>query len=172
MGVDAVVSDAHFGYKIFVPKVDLSSAGQVFDAVGGSALGSGVGPVPGNAVKVTLTAKNSGNGALSGVAFTPTLAGLSPLTVAWPDTSKPGTIPVGESAVAVGWYVLTQADIDAGVVATSATVAGSDPLGQAASSSSSVSVPLASTPALKISSSWVFQWPGLGWGEGVLVVSP
>ncbi len=46
VGVDAVVSDAHFGYKIFVPKVDLSSAGQVFDAVGGSALGSGVGPVP------------------------------------------------------------------------------------------------------------------------------
>ncbi len=75
------------------------------------------------------------------------------------DTSKPGTIPVGESAVAVGWYVLTQADIDAGVVATSATVAGSDPLGQAASSSSSVSVPLASTPALKISSSGSFSGP-------------
>ncbi|MFI2566508.1 hypothetical protein [Paenarthrobacter sp. NPDC018779] len=81
----------------------------------------------GDVITYTFTAKNTGNTDLTGVVINDPLAGLSNLTYTWPGT--PGTLLPGETVVAMAAYAVTQADIDAGHVANSATTSGNPPTG-------------------------------------------
>ncbi|WP_426005422.1 DUF7507 domain-containing protein [Paenarthrobacter sp. NyZ202] len=81
----------------------------------------------GDVITYTFTAKNTGNTVLTGVVINDPLAGLSALSYTWPDT--PGTLLPGETVTAMATYAITQADIDAGHVANSATVSGNPPTG-------------------------------------------
>ncbi|MFJ4028557.1 hypothetical protein ACIPWF_14370 [Paenarthrobacter sp. NPDC089989] len=81
----------------------------------------------GDVITYTFTAKNTGNTDLTGVVINDPLAGLSNLTYTWPGT--PGTLLPGETVTAMATYAVTQADIDAGHVANSATTSGNPPTG-------------------------------------------
>ncbi|MFE4198676.1 VWA domain-containing protein, partial [Paenarthrobacter sp. NPDC056912] len=83
--------------------------------------------VVGDQITYTFTSKNTGNVPLTGVTINDPLAGLSALTYNWPGT--PGTLLPNESVTATATYAITQADIDAGHVANSATTTGNPPTG-------------------------------------------
>ncbi len=77
---------------------------------------------PGDVVNFTFTVKNTGNTALAGISVTD--AGLSPITLT-PDAGFDGDLAVGEGPVtaATAQYVLTPADVAAGMISNSATAA-------------------------------------------------
>ncbi|MEQ4566698.1 hypothetical protein [Paenarthrobacter sp. CAP02] len=83
--------------------------------------------VAGDKITYNFTAKNTGNVSLTNVSITDPLAGLSALTYTWPGVA--GTLLPGETVTATATYAITQADIDAGHVANSATTTGTPPVG-------------------------------------------
>ncbi|WP_431219469.1 DUF7507 domain-containing protein [Leifsonia xyli] len=101
---------------------------------------------PGDTVTYTFESINSGNVTLTGVTITDPLPGLSALTYTWPGT--PGTLQPGQSVTATATYRLTQADIDAGHVANTATTAGTPPSGPAVTDDATADVPVTVAPAL------------------------
>jgi len=80
----------------------------------------------GDVVTYTFAAHNSGDVTLSGVVITDPLPGLSAITYHWP-TLAVGVLAPGERVTAEAQYTITQADIDAGRVLNTATVAGRAP---------------------------------------------
>ncbi|NYE96133.1 putative repeat protein (TIGR01451 family) [Psychromicrobium silvestre] len=104
----------------------------------------------GQLISYNFTATNTGNVTLTGVVINDPLAGLSPLTYTWPGT--PGTLAPGESVTATATYAITQADIDAGHVANSATTTGTPPVGPAVTPApGTTDTPLVSNPAMTFS---------------------
>ncbi len=99
-------------------------------------------PRAGDVLTYSFTVANTGTSSLSSVAINPTLSGISALSYAWPGTA--GTLAVGQSVTATATYALTQADVDAGVVAGSVSASST----QATASSQSFSTTLARVPAL------------------------
>ncbi|WP_419203816.1 DUF7507 domain-containing protein, partial [Paenarthrobacter nitroguajacolicus] len=83
--------------------------------------------VVGDQITYTFTSKNTGNVKLTNVSITDPLSGLSALTYTWPGT--PGELLPGQTVTATATYAITQADIDAGHVANSATTTGTPPVG-------------------------------------------
>jgi uncharacterized repeat protein (TIGR01451 family) len=81
----------------------------------------------GDRITYNFTAKNTGNVKLTKVSITDPLAGLSALTYTWPGT--PGELLPGQTVTATATYAITQADINAGHVANSATTTGTPPTG-------------------------------------------
>ncbi|WBL19807.1 DUF7507 domain-containing protein [Citricoccus sp. NR2] len=79
----------------------------------------------GESVQYSFTATNSGNVTLTGVSITDPMVGLSELSYSWP--GEVGVLAPGESVTASATYVLTQADVDAGVVVNAATAEGTPP---------------------------------------------
>ena len=94
---------------------------------------SGSGAV-GDTITWALSARNSGDVTLTGVSIADTLPGLSALTYSWP--SAAGTLAPGQTVSASGTYLITQADVDAGSVANTATTVGTPPSGPAVSGAS------------------------------------
>ncbi len=82
-------------------------------------------PKVGNVVTYTFTATNAGNTTLSSVAVVNTLAGLGTATPAWP--GAPGVLIPGQTVTWTANYALTQASIDAGIVANSTTTTARNP---------------------------------------------
>ena len=106
----------------------------------------------GDVITYTFTAKNTGNTALTGVAISDPLTGLSSLTYTWPGT--PGTLLPGESVTAMATYAITQADIEAGHVANSATTSGNPPTGPPVTPPpGTTDTPLTSGPAMEFTKS-------------------
>lgn len=104
-----------------VPGAALSLT-KVADA---SAVGS---PVHvGDTITYTFTVSNTGGVSLSGVAVSDPLPGLSALTYAWPTPASPGVLAPGGVATATATYHVTQADIDAGHVGSTASASGQNP---------------------------------------------
>ncbi|WP_162182034.1 DUF11 domain-containing protein [Arthrobacter sp. PAMC 25486] len=81
----------------------------------------------GDVITYNFTANNTGNVTLTGVVINDALAGLSELVYTWPGTA--GTLTPGETVTATATYAITQADIDAGQVANTATTTGTPPTG-------------------------------------------
>nr|WP_306423047.1 hypothetical protein [Paenarthrobacter aurescens] len=106
--------------------------------------------VVGDRITYTLTSKNTGNVKLTDVTINDPLAGLSPLTYSWPGT--PGTLLPNEAVTATASYAITQADIDAGHVANSATTTGTPPTGSPVTPPpGETDTPLTSGPAMEFS---------------------
>ncbi|MEJ1115661.1 hypothetical protein WBN73_15345 [Paenarthrobacter sp. CCNWLY172] len=108
--------------------------------------------VAGDLITYTFTAKNSGNVKLTGVVINDPLAGLSALEYVWPGT--PGELLPGQSVTATATYAITQADIDAGHVANSATTTGTPPTGPPVTPPpGTTDTPLTPAPAMEFSKS-------------------
>nr|WP_228507464.1 DUF11 domain-containing protein [Frigoribacterium sp. VKM Ac-2530] len=103
-------------------------------------------------VDYTFTVRNSGNVSLTGVALTDPLPGLSAVTYGtWPGTA--GTLAPGQQVTATARYALTQADVDRGSVANTATASGTPPAGGAVRASGSALVTVAPAPAVALTKS-------------------
>jgi uncharacterized repeat protein (TIGR01451 family) len=81
----------------------------------------------GDTIVYHFTASNEGTVTVSSVAINDPLPGLGALEYTWPGT--PGVLSPGETVTAAASYTLTQADVDAGHVANSATAEGTPPSG-------------------------------------------
>ena len=114
----------------------------------GSVDGGGVGDV----VSYEFGVSNSGNVTVSGVVLSDALPGVVLSDVVWPDAGAPGVIAPGETASAVGSYVVTQADVDAGRVVNTASASGVPARGESVSAVSpeSVVVMEAAAPAVSV----------------------
>ena len=108
---DPTVTDLPQNPELVVEKVDALNDG-------------GDGLQAGDLIDYSITVTNSGNVSISGVTVTdPELSGL----ICVP--SAPATLNPGQTMVCTGFYVLTQADIDAGSYSNTATADGFDPNG-------------------------------------------
>jgi uncharacterized repeat protein (TIGR01451 family) len=105
----------------------------------------------GQTVNYSFTATNTGNVPLTGVTISAPLSGLSSLSYAWPGSA--GALSVGQTVTATATYVLKRADVDAGVLNTTATVLGTPPTGAAVSANISPSLTIAAAPAITLSKS-------------------
>ncbi|CAO1654070.1 DUF11 domain-containing protein [Salinibacterium sp. NYA9b] len=94
----------------------------------GTILNGGVGAV-GDTVQYTLTVTNDGNVTLYEGQLLDPLPGLSVPVITWPDSEKPGEIPVGESVIGIATYVITQADVDLGYIPNTADMSAKTPQG-------------------------------------------
>ncbi|MFW0774888.1 DUF7507 domain-containing protein, partial [Paenarthrobacter nitroguajacolicus] len=108
--------------------------------------------VVGDSIVYTFTSKNTGNVTLTNVSITDPLAGLSALTYTWPGAA--GVLLPGETVTATATYAITQADIDAGHVANSATTTGTPPTGPPVTPPpGTTDTPLTPAPAMEFSKS-------------------
>jgi uncharacterized repeat protein (TIGR01451 family) len=106
---------------------------------------------PGDLIGYTLTVTNTGNVTLSSMAVTDPLAAIS-----CPSGNPVSELAPGAAEVCTGSYALTQADVDAGSRANTASANGQDPDGGAVADSDSHEVAIVQTPALALTKSGVF----------------
>ncbi|WP_426624234.1 DUF7507 domain-containing protein [Leifsonia sp. McL0607] len=128
-------------------QVPLAQGGQI-TLVKNGALAAGATGSAGDTVNYSFLATNTGNVTLTGVTITDPLPGLFGLSPTWP--GAPGTLLAGQSVAATARYLLTQADVDAGSVANTATTAGTDPGGGTVTASDSATVAVASAGAIAL----------------------
>ena len=81
----------------------------------------------GTTVNYTFVATNTGNVTLTGVEITDPLPNLSALTYDWSTATAEGVLAPGESVTATASYVVTQADVDGGLIVNLATAEGTPP---------------------------------------------
>ena len=105
-------------------------------------------PRAGDIVTYTFTVTNTGNVLLTGVTVTDPLPGLSTPVITWPGV--PGELAPGRVAIGTATYALTQADIDTGQVANTASTEGRSPTGSTVTDQDSEDVPLTAAPAIEI----------------------
>ncbi|WBU37347.1 DUF7507 domain-containing protein [Homoserinibacter sp. YIM 151385] len=101
------------------------------------ALASGATGVVGDRINYGFTVQNTGNVTLTGVAVTDRLAGLQGLAYGtWPSGTT-GTLQPGQTVTASAFYLIQQADVDAGSVKNLASVSGRTPTNTTTTASSS-----------------------------------
>ncbi|SDX32605.1 conserved repeat domain-containing protein [Arthrobacter sp. cf158] len=98
-----------------------ASAGMQFSTSAQAPVGDAESKV-GDVITYFFASKNSGNVTLKNVSIHDPLAGLSALNYTWPGV--PGVLLPGQRVMATATYAVTQADIDAGHVANTATTTG------------------------------------------------
>ena len=99
----------------------------------------------GDKVTYTITAKNTGNVTLSSLVLTDVLEGIVLGTL------DKTTIAPNETATATATYVVKQADVDAGKIDNTATVAGQDPKNTEVSDDADCTVTtVAAAPAIEV----------------------
>ncbi|KAF1726705.1 hypothetical protein CSC78_03890 [Pseudoxanthomonas japonensis] len=96
----------------------------------------------GSTIAYQFDVENTGNVVLTNVSVTDALAGLSPLTYAWPGVA--GQLQPGEKVVANATYNVTPDDVLAGQVRNSATAAGQPPTPPGGTTPPGVSTPSSS----------------------------
>ncbi|MBO9523210.1 MAG: DUF11 domain-containing protein [Nocardioidaceae bacterium] len=102
----------------------------------------------GDTISFTFSVQNTGNVALDPVAVSDPLLGGQGITVTCPAGSlAPGATT---SCTASAPYALTQADVDAGVVANTATATGTPPAGPPVTDTSSTTTPLVTTSEITL----------------------
>ncbi|HWS51863.1 MAG TPA: hypothetical protein VN241_12695 [Microbacterium sp.] len=97
-------------------------------------------------VTYTFTVTNTGGGTLTGVTVADPMTGLSDLTYDWP--AAEGVLAPGAVVTATATYALTQADVDAGSIANTATATASSAGGGALSTDATETIPLSSASSL------------------------
>ncbi|OAN38065.1 beta strand repeat-containing protein [Microbacterium sp. H83] len=102
----------------------------------------------GDVVTYSFRLVNSGNVTLTDATIADPLPRLSALAYTWPGT--PGVLAPGQAVTAVATYTLTQADVDAGAVANSATATALPPSGARVSQTRSSTLPVAPSGALTV----------------------
>jgi uncharacterized repeat protein (TIGR01451 family) len=85
-------------------------------------------PLVGDEIAHAFTFTNVGNAQLVGIQLVDLKPTLTGLTYDWPDPSQPGVLGAGQTATAVAVHAVTQADLDAGHLASSAIVRGERPV--------------------------------------------
>ena len=103
--------------------------GAVLSAVKSGVLAAGGIGVVGDTVEYTVVVTNTGNVTVTGGVLVDPMVGLYDVSIVWPDPGVPGRVGVGESVTGRGKYDLTQADVDAGFVENTASVAAFAPGG-------------------------------------------
>lgn len=107
--------------------------------------------VEGDVVTYTFLIENTGTRTLTDVQLADPLAGLStPQFKAWPDPAAPFVLEPGQSVEATATLTLTQAHINAGSLANTATASGQPPAGTRISASDSVDITFDRTPAIQL----------------------
>ncbi|WP_374006923.1 hypothetical protein [Leifsonia sp. LS-T14] len=103
----------------------------------------------GDPIRYRFTVTNTGNVSLQNVTVADPRPGLSPLVYTWPGV--PGVLEPQQSATATATYAVTQADLDAGTVANTATANGTTTGGTPVPSEpASTKVPLTPAPGLTL----------------------
>uniref|UniRef100_UPI0037C6CBEA beta strand repeat-containing protein n=1 Tax=Salinibacterium sp. TaxID=1915057 RepID=UPI0037C6CBEA len=115
-------------------------------------LAAGAAGRAGDAVNFSYTVTNDGNVTLTGVTIADPQSGLGTLVYVWPNPALPGTLLPGESATATVVYLLTQSDVDAGGIASTATASGTAE-STTVTSQAAGSTPVAANPAMTIAKS-------------------
>ena len=117
------------------------------DAMPGLTLAKEISSTPmdlaeGDEVEFTMTATNSGNQTISGVAITDPL--IPSLTCTVGGSTAPSNVVLAptEALICVGTYTVTQEDIDDQSLTNTATVQGADPIGAAVDDTATVIAPL------------------------------
>jgi uncharacterized repeat protein (TIGR01451 family) len=98
------------------------TANQVPDLTATKTASPNTGVVAGDVVTYTITGHNAGTVTLSNVTATDPMTGLSPIGCA---PAAPASLAPGDDIVCTATYTVTQADVDAGSIANTATVHGS-----------------------------------------------
>ncbi len=112
-------------------------------------LEAGAQGVPGDTVTYTLTATNTGNVTLDGVAVTDAKEGLYGFAYGeWPGAE--GVLAPGESVSATASYDLTQADVDAARVDNTASVVGTAPTDEQVTDEDPATVPVPQAPGITV----------------------
>ncbi|MFJ4225164.1 hypothetical protein ACIPYT_13105, partial [Microbacterium sp. NPDC089695] len=140
----------------------LADAGPELTTSKRGALAPGSTGRAGDTVEFRFSVVNSGDVTVSEVAFDDSLAGLSPLTITWPDSAAPGILAPGAEATATATYTLLQSDVDAGAVANAVTVTGTPVRGDLAPSQSAATVAIAPGAALSAVKSGVLSVGDIG----------
>nr|WP_314844358.1 AraC family transcriptional regulator [uncultured Microbacterium sp.] len=120
------------------PAIDLTKTQKLADGATGR---------PGDRVDYTFTIENTGNITLNGVTLADGQPGLENLVITWP--GEPGVLAPGEVATATATYALTQADVDAGGIASDAVTTGNG-AGTVVTDEATGSVSVAAAPALSV----------------------
>ncbi|WP_155825384.1 DUF7507 domain-containing protein, partial [Leifsonia sp. 109] len=107
----------------------------------------------GDVITYVMKAKNTGNTTLTGVTITDPKPGLSNLVYTWPGVA--GVLQPSQEVVAQAQYVLTQADLNVGMVSNTATSSGNPPTGPPV------------TPPPATTDTPLTQGPGLALTKGV-----
>ena len=117
----------------------------------------------GEVVTYTFHVTNTGNVTVTGIAVTEGL--FSGTGTVSPITCSTTTLAPGASMDCTATYAVTQADVDRGFIANTATATGTSPAGGAVSLPSSVTVPVTQTAALTVVKSASADY-GVGGGRG------
>jgi uncharacterized repeat protein (TIGR01451 family) len=104
--------------------------------------GTPSGNTAGSTIAYTFVVQNTGNVTLHAIAISDPLVGNV--------TCPPDSLAPGASTTCSGTYTLTQADVDSGHVANTATASGTPPADSAVTGTDSTDTPITSGPALTL----------------------
>ncbi|WP_372968591.1 beta strand repeat-containing protein, partial [Microbacterium sp.] len=141
---------------------ELAPANPDLTATKRGALAAGATGRAGDIAEFRFSVVNTGDVTVSEVTFDDALAGLSPLTITWPDAAAPGILAPGAEATATAGYTLTQADVDAGSVANAVTVTGTPVRGTLDPSTAISTIGITPGAALSAVKSGVLAAGGIG----------
>lgn len=142
LGVGASVTTAHLGFIDYDPRVDVSESHVLPTTI-----------AAGETLQLQYVVTNNGNGTLNPLTISGITLGTP--TYVWPAT--PNVLAPGASMTITVPHVLTQAEVDAGLVIAFVSVNGQDPAAQTALRSLSVPISLAGTPELTVTKSGTFS---------------
>ncbi|WP_072314486.1 DUF7507 domain-containing protein [Agrococcus sp. Marseille-P2731] len=111
---------------------------------------AGAASVAGDTVAYELVIANEGSRTLTSIVLSDPLPGLSAPVIDWSTAAIEGQLAPGEQVIATADYTLTQADVDAGLVENTATVAAADLRGNPVEAGDSATVALEGTPLLTL----------------------
>ncbi|WP_157550137.1 DUF7507 domain-containing protein, partial [Microbacterium sp. Leaf161] len=141
---------------------DLAAATPELTATKRGTLAAGSTGRAGDTVEFRFSVVNTGDVTISEVAFDDALAGLSPLSMSWPDAAAPGILAPGAAATATATYTLLQSDVDAGAVSNAVTVIGTPVRGTLAPATAAATVTITPGAALSAVKSGVLAEGDIG----------
>ncbi|MEV8252835.1 AraC family transcriptional regulator [Rhodoglobus sp. NPDC076762] len=134
--------------------VPTAAGTPVIDITKTQVLAAGATGKAGDIVEFNFEVTNTGDVTLNGVTISDDQIDLSSLTITWP--GLPGVLAPGQSATATATYVLSQDDVDAGLISSDASTAGTPVVGAVVTDTATGSTPIAEAPSMTITKSSSF----------------